>query len=187
MTPLPLLAFTLVGDIDHILQLDSERMASINSILALKLTAIFCLIIFPLLLSSINADQNSNFLYDNDAEDQDEEWILDTAFSYDNSRGKSLYVKKIKKGTSCDAKKYNICNGVPANNGTSMLYCCKKHCRNVLGDMNNCGVCGKKCKFGQRCCGGVCTDVVYNPMHCGKCNKACLPGVPCDYGYCGYA
>ncbi|CAN4102898.1 unnamed protein product [Withania somnifera] len=149
----------------------------------LKFTAILCFILPFLLISSTNADRSSGFLYDDDSNDE-EYYTLDTPFS-NLSSGKK--VTKIKKGASCDANRNNICNGVPANNGTSMLYCCKKHCRNVLGDMNNCGQCQKKCKFGQRCCGGVCTDVVYNPLHCGKCNKACLPGVPCDYGFCGYA
>ncbi|XP_060190948.1 protein GRIM REAPER [Lycium barbarum] len=153
----------------------------------LKFTAILCFIFPFLLLSSTSkADQNSAFLYDDESEDinDDEYYTLDTPFS--NLRTK-YPVTKIRKGASCDAQSNNICDGVSANNGTSMLYCCKKHCRNILGDMNNCGQCQKKCKFGQRCCGGVCTDVVYNPLHCGKCNKACLPGVKCDFGYCGYA
>ncbi|KAJ0101927.1 hypothetical protein Patl1_04683 [Pistacia atlantica] len=93
----------------------------------------------------------------------------------------------IKKGTHCDPEHKNICNGVSANNGTSLLYCCKTHCRNVLGDMNNCGRCGVKCKFGERCCNGSCISVVYNDNHCGKCNKKCPYGVKCDYGSCGYA
>ncbi|CAN4104191.1 unnamed protein product [Withania somnifera] len=152
----------------------------------LKFTTILCFIFPFLLISSTNANRNSAFLYDDDSEDNNdnEYYTLDMPFSNLNN-GKKL--TKIKKGASCDANRNNICNGVSANNGTSMLYCCKKHCRNVLGDMNNCGQCQKKCKFGQRCCGGVCTNVVYNPLHCGKCNKACLPGVPCEYGYCGYA
>ncbi|KAM3302316.1 protein GRIM REAPER [Capsicum chacoense] len=150
----------------------------------LKCTAILS-IIFPLLFISLtNANRNSAFLYDDESEDDVYYYTLDRPFS--NSKS-GIQATTIKKGASCDANRNNICNGVSANNGTSMLYCCKKHCRNVLGDMNNCGKCQNKCKFGQRCCGGVCTNVVYNPLHCGKCNKACLPGVPCDYGYCGYA
>ncbi|ESQ48444.1 hypothetical protein EUTSA_v10022293mg [Eutrema salsugineum] len=97
------------------------------------------------------------------------------------------HYKKIRKGMRCHVVSHNICNGVKAENGTSLLYCCKKHCRNILGDMNNCGRCGHKCRFGQRCCGGICTCVGFNPEHCGKCNKKCKPGVRCEYGYCGYA
>ncbi|XP_010502751.1 PREDICTED: protein GRIM REAPER-like [Camelina sativa] len=97
------------------------------------------------------------------------------------------HCKKIRKGMRCHVAGYNVCNGVKADKGTSLLYCCKKHCRNILGDMNNCGRCGHKCRFGQRCCGGICTNVGFNPKHCGKCNKKCKSGVKCEYGYCGYA
>lgn len=151
----------------------------------LKFTAIILCFIFPfLLISSTNANRNSAFLYDDEESNDEYYYTLDTPFSNLKSGKK---VTTIKKGTSCDANRNNICDGVSANNGTSMLYCCKKHCRNVLGDMNNCGKCQKKCNMLQRCCGGVCTNVVYNPLHCGKCYKACLPGVPCENGYCGYA
>lgn len=97
------------------------------------------------------------------------------------------HYKKIRKGMRCHVASHNICNGVKADNGTSLLYCCKKHCRNILGDMNNCGRCGHKCRFGQRCCGGKCTYVGFNADHCGKCNKKCKSGVKCEFGYCGYA
>ncbi|KAL0857520.1 hypothetical protein Bca101_062674 [Brassica carinata] len=98
------------------------------------------------------------------------------------------HYKKITKGMRCHvASGHNICNGVKADKGTSLLYCCKKHCRNILGDMNNCGRCSHKCRFGQRCCEGVCTYVGFNPDHCGKCNKKCKSGAKCEYGYCGYA
>ncbi|KAJ7981751.1 Stigma-specific Stig1 family protein [Quillaja saponaria] len=93
----------------------------------------------------------------------------------------------IKKGTQCDQKARNICNGVSANKGTSLLFCCKTHCRNVLGDRNNCGRCGQKCGHGERCCGGVCTKILHNVNHCGKCNKKCSAGVGCENGFCGYA
>ncbi|XP_010487351.1 PREDICTED: protein GRIM REAPER-like [Camelina sativa] len=97
------------------------------------------------------------------------------------------HYKNIRKGMRCHVAGYNVCNGVKADKGTSLLYCCKKHCRNILGDMKNCGRCGHKCRFGQRCCGGICTNVGFNPKHCGKCNKKCKSGVKCEYGYCGYA
>uniref|UniRef100_A0A7N0VB65 Uncharacterized protein n=1 Tax=Kalanchoe fedtschenkoi TaxID=63787 RepID=A0A7N0VB65_KALFE len=83
--------------------------------------------------------------------------------------------------------KNNICNGVYANKGTSFLNCCKKHCRNIYGDRNNCGRCGHKCGFGQRCCNSKCTNIVSNNKHCGKCGRKCAKGVPCQYGVCGYA
>ncbi|XP_019154036.1 PREDICTED: protein GRIM REAPER [Ipomoea nil] len=139
-----------------------------------------------LLLSthSATAAAAASFLAD---DDEAEEYILDAPFSGAPRLRSRFLASVIKKGKRCDAVSNNVCNGVSANNGTSLLYCCKKHCRNVLGDVNNCGACGRKCGFGQRCCGGACTDVVYNPLNCGKCTKACLPGVPCNYGSCGYA
>ncbi|PON71119.1 Stigma-specific protein [Parasponia andersonii] len=124
---------------------------------------------------------------DNDDDDNDESYILDESPSNVRSRSRFLASYIIKKGTHCDPVKYNICNGVPANKGKSLLYCCKAHCRNVLGDRNNCGRCGQKCKFGERCCNGSCTNVLFNKNHCGKCDKQCKKGVACDYGYCGYA
>ncbi|KAL6529721.1 hypothetical protein OROGR_015344 [Orobanche gracilis] len=126
-----------------------------------------------------------------DEENEDGEYTLDSVFSNDNlrrSRFLASTIKKIKKGAKCDAKtKPDVCNGVSANNGTSLLNCCKKHCRNVLGDRNNCGRCGQKCRLNERCCGGVCTDVLRNQTNCGKCKKKCAKGVGCEIGFCGYA
>ncbi|XAR56536.1 hypothetical protein NMG60_11037063 [Bertholletia excelsa] len=125
--------------------------------------------------------------------DEPEEYILDDPFPQTPLTSRFLAsvkeksVTRIKKGTHCDVIKNNVCPGVWANNGTSHLYCCKTHCRNVLGDVNNCGVCGHKCPFPQRCCNGVCTDLISNPKHCGKCNRACSPGLRCEFGICGYA
>lgn len=119
--------------------------------------------------------------------DEDEEYVLDSPIP-NAGRSRSRFLTSIiKKGTHCDRVKYNICNGVKANKGKSLLYCCKTHCRNVLGDRNNCGKCGHKCKLGERCCGGRCTKVLFNPNHCGKCERRCKGGVPCENGYCGYA
>ncbi|KAL3576652.1 hypothetical protein D5086_021935 [Populus alba] len=121
-----------------------------------------------------------------DVEDEDEEYVLDTPPVNFRSRSRFL-ASVIKKGTRCNAERNNKCNGVSANKGTGLLYCCKKHCRNVLGDKNNCGQCGKKCKFGESCCNGRCTNIFYNASNCGKCNNKCSPGVKCQYGTCGYA
>ncbi|XP_073295987.1 protein GRIM REAPER [Primulina huaijiensis] len=128
-----------------------------------------------------------------DEENDDEEYVLDSPFVGNQLSTRSRFliassIKVLKKGASCNAKtKPNVCNGVSANKGTGLLYCCKKHCRNVLGDRNNCGVCGRKCQQWQRCCGGVCTNVMTNKNNCGKCNKKCSRGITCDYGVCGYA
>ncbi|XP_057766484.1 protein GRIM REAPER [Salvia miltiorrhiza] len=153
-----------------------------KTLMLINLVTILFLLIFPLLAVSLE-----------DEEIEGEYYVLDSVPANHSARRSSRYlitsvIKKIKKGTSCDAKTNpNVCNGVSANNGTSLLYCCKKHCRNVLGDRNNCGACGYKCRFGERCCGGVCTNVLANRTNCGKCSKKCPRGVKCDYGYCGYA
>ncbi|KAK1405145.1 protein GRIM REAPER [Heracleum sosnowskyi] len=118
----------------------------------------------------------------------DEEYVLDTPLAKTNLRSRFLASKKvIKKGTTCSQSNKYVCNGVWANNGTSLLYCCKTHCRNVVGDMNNCGQCGYKCAYGQRCCGGTCTNVDDDDTHCGKCGNTCSHGVKCENGFCGYA
>ncbi|XP_044482876.1 protein GRIM REAPER [Mangifera indica] len=130
------------------------------------------------------------FPFDVDADaDDNEVYVLDNPVPNFRSRSRMLTQGSnvIKKGTHCDPEHKNICDGVSANKGTSLLYCCKTHCRNILSDMNNCGRCGVKCKFGERCCNGRCTSVVYNDNHCGKCNRKCPFGVKCEFGSCGYA
>ncbi|GLU23356.1 hypothetical protein SLE2022_393720 [Rubroshorea leprosula] len=148
----------------------------------IKLTAVI-----SLTLSLFLALHNPRIsAFSTNVEDVEEDYILDTPVHHSRSRSRFL-ARIIRKGMHCNLTNNNICNGVPANNGTSLLYCCKKHCRNILRDVNNCGCCGKKCKFGERCCHGTCTDVAFNVNHCGKCNKKCLPGVRCECGSCGYA
>ncbi|KAK2968441.1 hypothetical protein RJ640_004447 [Escallonia rubra] len=144
----------------------------------LKLTTIFSLFI------SIFIAFHTQRALSYDADD-DEHYILDAPFS--STRLRSRFLASIKKGTHCDPNNNNVCNGVSANNGTSLLNCCKTHCRNVLGDRNNCGLCGSKCGLGELCCGGTCTNVAYNTTNCGKCGKGCLSGLRCQYGFCGYA
>ncbi|WOL00749.1 hypothetical protein Cni_G09462 [Canna indica] len=94
----------------------------------------------------------------------------------------------VKKGDQCDpSARANACPGIPAKDGTQLLYCCKNHCRNVLSDRNNCGQCGNKCGFGELCCAGKCTAVAYDINSCGECGAVCAPGLRCEYGACGYA
>lgn len=120
--------------------------------------------------------------------DDPEDYTIDDHFLSLNLRsGSRFHKQKIKKGAHCNVQTNNICAGISVNNGTGLLQCCKKHCRNVLGDRNNCGSCGHKCGFSQLCCGGTCNDVAYNVNHCGKCDKKCQAGVKCEFGTCGYA
>ncbi|KAB5534617.1 hypothetical protein DKX38_017703 [Salix brachista] len=124
-----------------------------------------------------------------DIEDEDEEYVLDTPppASFIRSRSRFLAGTVVKKGAQCRAERSNICNGVSANAGTGLLHCCKKHCRDVLADKNNCGQCDNRCKFGESCCNGKCTNVAFNANSCGTCGKKCSPEVKCQYGTCGYA
>ncbi|XP_062087162.1 protein GRIM REAPER-like [Humulus lupulus] len=144
----------------------------------------------PSSTNDTNIDNALQYAEEDGSDDDDEEdfYVLDKA-PQTNVRSSSRFLASyiIKKGTQCHPKNYNVCNGVPANKGKSILYCCKTHCRNVLGDRNNCGRCGHKCKFDERCCNGRCTEVLINTKNCGKCGKRCKAGVACDNGYCGYA
>ena len=65
--------------------------------------------------------------------------------------------------------------------------CCKKKCVNVSSDRNNCGKCGRKCKYSQICCKGKCVNPMLNNNHCGTCGKRCNNGDSCVYGICSYA
>ncbi|KAL8159928.1 hypothetical protein V2J09_001465 [Rumex salicifolius] len=64
--------------------------------------------------------------------------------------------------------------------------CCMNRCVNITSDVDNCGLCGFRCKFGHKCCSGMCVDLNRNPFHCGKCFNRCRFGVFCTFGMCGY-
>ncbi|XP_050879365.1 protein GRIM REAPER [Lathyrus oleraceus] len=156
----------------------------------LKLTIILSILISLSLFVSSNDDDKSHHDIVED-EDEDEEaqdfYIVDTPLQHHGSSRSRFLASIIKKGRRCNLESSNICNGVRANKGKDLLFCCKKHCRNVLSDKNNCNVCGHKCKEGERCCNGVCTNVLTNVHHCGKCKNECSSGAPCGNGFCGYA
>ncbi|GMJ05074.1 hypothetical protein like AT1G11925 [Hibiscus trionum] len=65
--------------------------------------------------------------------------------------------------------------------------CCKKKCVNILKDRQNCGKCGKKCKYNEICCKGKCVNPSFNAKHCGGCNNRCGNGEFCVLGLCNYA
>ncbi|KAJ6301551.1 hypothetical protein OIU77_015790 [Salix suchowensis] len=136
----------------------------------LKLATILSLVFSILLQAS-----SSQMTLSSDIEDDDEEYVLDSP--PENFRSRSRFLASVvRKGTRCNAERGNVCNGVSANKGTSLIYCCKKHCRNVLGDKNNCGICGNKCRFAESCCNGRCTNIFSNVNHCGKCTKEVCSG-----------
>lgn len=151
----------------------------------LSLLMIFVALHNSQLVSSHDVDDHEMM----EDEEEDQYYVVDTPLPHHGQgRSRSRFLASIiKKGTRCDRETNNICHNVRANKGRDLLFCCKKHCRNVLSDKNNCGVCGHKCNQGERCCGGVCTNVLSNVRHCGKCNKECSPGDSCGNGFCGYA
>ena len=122
----------------------------------------------------------------NAAGDEDDFYVLDAPQANIRSRSRFL-ASTIKKGTHCDPDYNNVCGGVSANGGTSLVHCCKKSCVDVLGDRNNCGACDQKCGLGELCCAGKCTKVASDPDHCGACFNKCSLGLTCSYGSCGYA
>ncbi|KAH7657693.1 Stigma-specific protein Stig1 protein [Dioscorea alata] len=113
--------------------------------------------------------------------------VLNDHFQSLNPRSGSRFLANVVKGDKCDPVTNNVCPGIPAKGNSQLLHCCKNHCRNILSDRNNCGVCGNKCGFGQLCCNGKCTAVAYDANNCGECGNVCKAGVRCEYGSCGYA
>ncbi|KAK7303334.1 hypothetical protein RJT34_14237 [Clitoria ternatea] len=65
--------------------------------------------------------------------------------------------------------------------------CCRKKCVNVSTDRNNCGMCGKRCKYSQACCRGKCVNPMFDKHHCGRCGNKCNKANSCVYGLCSYA
>ncbi|XP_077249550.1 stigma-specific Stig1 family protein [Tasmannia lanceolata] len=147
----------------------------------IKLVTILSIFIIPMTLiahSSLTSD----------VEDEEDEWVMDDQFLSQIVRpGSRFFASKIKKGVRCHEVTNNICPGISVNKGNGLLQCCKKHCRNVLSDRNNCGSCHQKCGFGELCCNGLCTNIAHNVDHCGDCDQKCPSGVKCENGSCGYA
>ncbi|XP_019450717.1 PREDICTED: protein GRIM REAPER-like [Lupinus angustifolius] len=144
-----------------------------------KLTTIFSMLIILSLHYQIS--------FSTDTENEEDFFELDTPLPHLISRSRFL-ATTIKKGAKCNpSTKKNICNGVSAKKGSEFLQCCKKTCADVLGDINNCGKCGKRCNKQELCCSGKCTNILHNVNNCGKCNKKCKRGIKCSVGFCGYA
>ncbi|MCD7459162.1 hypothetical protein HAX54_040231 [Datura stramonium] len=97
---------------------------------------------------------------------------------------KSPYYKSkiIKKRMTCN-KNPRICRA----KGSPGPFCCKKKCVNVFADRQNCGYCGKKCRYNETCCRGQCVNTLFHKRHCGGCGNKCQKGSACVYGMCSYA
>lgn len=65
--------------------------------------------------------------------------------------------------------------------------CCRNRCIDVSSDVNNCGLCGIRCRFTRQCCSGQCVNTNRNPFHCGRCDNRCRFPIRCMFGMCGYA
>ncbi len=78
-------------------------------------------------------------------------------------------------------------------------FCAGVGCRNLSGDHEHCGRCGRACSEGERCVAGecVCTlrgqafcpgfgcrNLLGDPAHCGNCGVRCPAGAFCDQGLC---
>ncbi|CAM8887605.1 unnamed protein product [Rhodiola kirilowii] len=90
--------------------------------------------------------------------------------------------KKSPKSMTCD-KYPKVCRA----KGSKAKDCCKKKCVCMETDKQNCGKCGKTCKFGQACCKGKCINTMTDNKNCGGCNYKCAKGRKCRYGMCSYA
>ncbi|TKY72183.1 Stigma-specific STIG protein 3 [Spatholobus suberectus] len=90
--------------------------------------------------------------------------------------------KTVRGAMTCD-KYPRVCH-VKGSEGPD---CCRKKCVNVLTDRNNCGMCGKRCKYSQVCCKGKCVNPMFDKHHCGRCGNKCNKGDLCVYGLCSYA
>lgn len=79
------------------------------------------------------------------------------------------------------------CDKYPRVCDSKVPDCCKKKCVNVMKDRNNCGRCGKRCKYSEVCCNGWCVNPSWDERHCGSCNHRCKKRSQCRFGMCSYA
>ncbi|MCO5556812.1 hypothetical protein L7F22_010365 [Adiantum nelumboides] len=64
--------------------------------------------------------------------------------------------------------------------------CCNNVCVDLHANVNNCGSCGSRCRWGFSCCKGKCCDLKTDPRNCGEVGHRCRKGVKCQFGMCGY-
>ncbi|KAH7440969.1 hypothetical protein KP509_03G018400 [Ceratopteris richardii] len=70
--------------------------------------------------------------------------------------------------------------------GKSARCCGRFVCRDLASDPNNCGGCGRACRFGRSCCRGKCVNLNTNRKHCGSCGAKCPKRQKCSFGICNY-
>ncbi|RDX66766.1 Stigma-specific STIG1-like protein 1, partial [Mucuna pruriens] len=84
--------------------------------------------------------------------------------------------KNVHRAMTCD-KYPRVCHA----KGSEGPDCCRRKCVNVSTDRNNCGACGKRCKYSQVCCRGKCVNLMFDKYHCGRCGNKCNKGDSCIY------
>ncbi|KAL1307472.1 uncharacterized protein [Arachis hypogaea] len=64
------------------------------------------------------------------------------------------------------------------------LFCCQNTCVDVSSDIDNCGLCGIRCRFNYQCCNRLCLNTNISPFNCGRCGNICPFGTFCINGLC---
>ncbi|WCJ32964.1 hypothetical protein M5689_014354 [Euphorbia peplus] len=141
----------------------------------LILTVIITLFFNNIITSAISVEEEVIDHYELETSDKKSSFQRQLVRFHIPKKPKSLRMKCNKLPTLCHAR------GSPGPN------CCKNKCVNVLNDRNNCGQCGKKCKYSEICCHGNCVNPSFNKKHCGGCNNKCKHGHFCAFGLCNYA
>lgn len=129
-----------------------------------------------------------------DSDENDDNTALNEAYDYipvknDGKEPTSLQgarrilVQKYRPSVMTCDKYPRVCR----TKGSSGPDCCKKKCVNVTIDKNNCGKCGKKCKYSEICCKGKCANPMIDRKNCGGCSNKCNKKSSCLYGMCSYA
>ncbi|KAE8654220.1 putative dopamine beta-monooxygenase [Hibiscus syriacus] len=125
-----------------------------------------------ILSNSATSEQESN---ENYSADDDHNNVTMDSSEYSSAEGhRWLLHRKRSRRVTCN-KFPIICHA----KGSPGPICCKKKCVNVLKDWQNCGKCGKKCKYNEICCKGQYVNPSFNAKHCGGCNNRCGNGEFC--------
>ncbi|KAL4269547.1 hypothetical protein GQ457_01G006510 [Hibiscus cannabinus] len=144
----------------------------------LVLVSVVVMVLIPCISAALQRDGTENYSvaeYHNDA-------TMDS-FEYSSAEGDRRTLQK-KRTHRVTCKKFpEICHA----RGSPGPQCCKKKCVDILKDRQNCGKCGKKCKYNEICCKGKCVNPSFNAKHCGGCNNRCGNGEFCVLGLCNYA
>ncbi|MSP60650.1 MAG: hypothetical protein EXR72_09980 [Myxococcales bacterium] len=106
-------------------------------------------------------------------------------------------------GTLCTGGKC-LCGpkGMGVNCSGADTCCGAVGCKNLMSDVNNCGMCGRACKDNEacmaggcqavaacanckgKCCNKTCVDTDADPANCGDCDNVCAKGETCGGGTC---